>query len=145
MNFDLIPNENFKSIPNKDLINLNYWVHKNPQIDDTGITANHLGAPTPSKLVQNFNNEEISMYEELEENEVNTKKNSLNANGELFGNLSYDITIGNEPAWKGVICSPFNSRYSYTAMMSHTWPGACAVVDQLYVIFVIYSIYVYFN
>jgi hypothetical protein len=127
------------------MINLNYWVHKNPQINDTGITANHPGALFSSKLIQDSNIDEISVYEELEEYEVNNKESSLNANGELFGNLSQDITIENESAWKGFICSPFNTRYSYTVMMSHIWPGAYAVVDKLYVIFVIYLTYIYFN
>lgn len=122
-NFDLIPNISFKPTPNKDMINLNNWVHTNPRIENTGITnSNYPGASTPSQQhFESFN--EMDEYDEGKEN--------FNFNGELFGNLSNDFAVGNKPAWKGVVCSPFNSRYSYTAMMSHIWPGAYAVVDQL--------------
>lgn len=134
VSFDIIPNKNYKSIPNKDLVYLNYWVHTNPQINDTGISTNHPDAPTPPKWTeysQSIN--DVSMNEEGEENEAIDEERSLNVSEELFGNLSNDIAIDNKPLWKGVICSPFNPRYSYTAMMSHIWPGACAVVDKLYV------------
>jgi len=133
-NDDLILNENFKPISNSNLINSSYWVHKNPHIDINGVT-NKLGF---SKLSDSQKNEE--KFEELEEEEkFSYNENIINSKDDLFGNLGNDISIDNTSAWKGVLCSPLDSRYSHTIMKSHIWPGAFAVAYNLYVLFKTYS------
>ncbi|XP_026820231.1 radial spoke head protein 6 homolog A-like [Rhopalosiphum maidis] len=125
-NDDLILNENFKPISNNNLINSSYWVHKNPHIDINGVT-NKLGF---AKLSDSQQNEE--KFEELEEEEkFSYNENIINSKEDLFGNLGNDISIDNTSAWKGVLCSPLDSRYSHTIMKSHIWPGAFAVAYNL--------------
>ncbi|KAF0757937.1 radial spoke head protein 4 A-like [Aphis craccivora] len=125
-NDDLILNENFKPISNNNLTNSSYWVHKNPQIDMNGVT-NKLGF---SKFSDSKKNEEN--FEEVEEEEkFSYDENIINSKDDLFGNLGNDISVDNTPAWKGVLCSPLDSRYSHTVMKSHVWPGAFAVAYNL--------------
>ncbi|XP_025198167.1 radial spoke head protein 4 homolog A-like [Melanaphis sacchari] len=125
-NDDLVRNENFKPISNNNLTNLSYWVHKNPHIDINGVT-NKLGFSTLSDLNKNEDD-----FEELEEEEkISFNENIINSKDDLFGNVGNDISVDNTSAWKGVLCSPLNSRYSYTIMKSHIWPGAFAVAYDL--------------
>lgn len=74
----------------------------------------------------------------LNEDEENVKFDDDSLN---YGDESSDIenlinnTIAKEtPAWKGVLCSPFDIRNSCVIMKSQIWPGAFAVAYRSYVI-----------
>jgi len=138
-NGNLIFNKNTKPISNNNLMNVNYWVHKNPQIDINGVTY-ELGF---SHLSDSKKNEENPEEFEVEEDLSYDEHHELNSKDDLFGNLGSDISVDNTSAWKGVLCSPFNPRYSHTIMKSHVWPGAFAVAYNLYVTFRMYSKYIY--
>lgn len=127
---DLIFNKNTKPISNNNLINVNYWVHKNPHIDINGVTYK-LGLSNPSHTKQKEENSE----EFEEEDNLSYGENILNSKGDLYGNLGNDISVDNTSGWKGVLCSPFDPRYSQAIMKSHVWPGAFAVAYNLYVKF----------
>lgn len=95
-----------------------------------------------SKLSDSKKNEEN--FEELEEEEkFSYNENIINSKDDLFGNLGNDISVDNTAAWKGVLCSPLDSRYSHTLMKSYVWPGAFAVAYNLYVSFKTYSKIIY--
>lgn len=95
-----------------------------------------------SKFSDSKKNEEN--FEEVEEEEkFSYDENIINSKDDLFGNLGNDISVDNTPAWKGVLCSPLDSRYSHTVMKSHVWPGAFAVAYNLYVSFKTYSKIIY--
>jgi len=128
---DLVFNENITPISNINLTNVNYWVHKNPHIDINGVTYK-LGFSNLSHSKKNQENAE----EFEEEDNLNYGDNVLNSRGDLFGNLGNDISVDNTSAWKGVLCSPFDPRYSQAIMKSHVWPGAFAVAYNLYVTFI---------
>jgi len=137
-NGDLIVNKNTKPISNNNLMNVNYWVHKNPHIDINGVTYK-LGF---SNLTNSKKHEENSEEFEEEEN-LSFGENVLASKDDLFGNVGNDISVDNTLAWKGVLCSPFDPRFSHTIMKSHVWPGAFAVAYNLYVTFKTYSKYIY--
>lgn len=137
-NGDLILNKNTKPISNNNLMNANNWVHKNPHIDLNGVTYK-LGL---SNLSNSRKHEE--KIEELEEEEnLSYGDNVLASKDDLFGNVGNDISVDNTLAWKGVLCSPFDPRYSNTIMKSHIWPGAFAVAYNLYVTLKTYPKYNY--
>jgi len=127
---DLIFNENTKPLSNNNLMNVNYWVHKNPHIDINGVTYK-LDSSNKSNSKKNEENAE----EFEEEDNLSYGENVLISKDDLFGNLGNDISADNTLAWKGVLCSPFDLRYSQAIMKSHVWPGAFAVAYNLYVTF----------
>lgn len=130
--FEFTPNKYYKPILNNSLMNSSYWVHKNPPLDINGIT-NKSDISTFSESKTNLHSSN-----DINENEEDYSYDDENASGfkkelENFGNLRNDITSDGTPAWKGFLCSPFDTRHSCITMKSHMWPGACAVVCKLYV------------
>lgn len=116
-------------------------MHKNLRIDSNGIT-NFSAVPSQSKLVKLSESminslEEYYFAEEGEEN-FSYDESLSKLEPTLYGNLSNDTTIDKTPAWKGLLCSPFNSRYSYTMMKSIVWPGAYSIAHESYVTFKLY-------
>lgn len=133
-------NSKIKLISKENLIDSNYWVHKNPQLDNNGV-SNYFDSVS-SKSIINV----PSVYEdENEDNYISypDADSVLTDKEELFGNLRNDFINDETPAWKGALCSPFESRYSYTMMKSHIWPGAYAVAYKLYVTYKICLKHVY--
>lgn len=133
-------NSKIKLISNANLINSNYWVHKNPQLDNNGV-SNYFDNIS-SKSIMNVQ----SAYEDEDEDNYVSYPDAdgsvLDDKELLFGNLRNDFINEETPAWKGALCSPFESRYSYIMMKSHIWPGAYAVAYKLYVI---YKIKIFIN
>lgn len=105
-------------------------MHKNPHIGINGVTDKLV----LSKLSNSKNNEENPEEFEVEEH-LSNDGSEFNSINNLFGNLANDISADKTTAWKGVLCSPFDCRYSHLIMKSHIWPGANAVVNKLYVTF----------
>lgn len=130
---NFIINKDFKPISN-NLINSSYWVHKNYQLDDNGLTIDS-DFSTISKSKTNVDYvEEIDLNED-EEN-FNFDDDSLNYKEELSDteNLRNNTITKETPTWKGVLCFPFDILYSCIVMKSQIWPGAFAVAYKSYVI-----------
>lgn len=111
------------------MTNSNYWVHKYPQLDNNGV-SNYFDSIS-SKSLTNAQSTYEGEYDD--ENYMSYAESVLNDKEELFGNIRNDFINDETPAWKGALCSPFESRYSYVMMTSHIWPGAYAVAYKLYV------------
>jgi len=132
--YEFIPNKDFKPIFNYNLINSSYWVHKYSQLDINGVT-NESDLPTFPESKTTINSSNDLDVNENEENYsyINKKASDFMEKSENIGNLRNDITVDGTPAWKGILCSPFDTRHSCIMMKSHIWPGACAVVCKSYV------------
>lgn len=109
-------------------MNASYWVHKNVQIGDNGITES-------SDLPTKFNSfDKVYLYEDEDEDIGYDEFESITEiqDERMLKNLRNDVTFDGTPAWKGVLCSPFDGRNSITMMISHIWPGAYAVAYERY-------------
>jgi len=114
------------------LIDTKYWTHKNPRIEDNGVT-NYVNLSVQSLTDDHDSKEGDLIQDEYDNISLSHNDHQLNFGEELFGNLRYDATDDNTPAWTGALCSPFDRRYSYyTTMKSNIWPGAYAVAYKEY-------------
>lgn len=111
------------------MIDTNYWVHKNVQIGHTGVTEPERSTTyvnSPDDILYINEDDENIGYTEYEET-LDQQDDSP------FRNVKNDVTIEGSPAWKGILCSPFDARNSHAMMKSHIWPGAYAVAYEWYV------------
>lgn len=110
-------------------------MHLNHPLQSNGLTNHSESSETKNIFDINdmSSNEEQETYNEIFMNSVDKNDN--------LTNLLNDTTTDGKLAWKGVLCSPFDSHHSPIMMKSHVWPGATAVAYKSYVILIIFLYY----
>lgn len=104
----------------------------NPELTSNGVTI-HSASSSSTETKTDLDFDDISFYEEQEALYYDENSVEKIDERENFVNLQNDTTTDGTPAWKGVLCSPFDSHNSTILMKSHVWPGAYAVAHQSYV------------